>query len=233
MRRVFILAVLSAILFSFSAEASIPLTRDNKNSRPLPEFIKPSPKKSSNEKKNNPNAESSFSYVGSFHPELAPWLEYFADERRRIEYLKNKNYITASTKWFAYTDKNLGAYIEYPDIFPQELERPAGAEGLWVQSSDGYVRLTVLFSYNTSGETSEGILRKISSNTESIIKVLKKEYNNGWYRFVYRRSYDTVHRYGIIRGYVKAEFILGYPNEKSEQFRAITDRMEQTLQIRE
>lgn len=231
MRRVFILAALCAILFSFSAEASISLTKDHRNSRPLPEFIKPSPKHSSKAKKSNPNAESSFSHVG-FHPELAAWIEYFEDERRRIEYLKNKDYITSSTRWLAYTDKNLGAYIEYPDIFPKELERPIGAEGLWVQSSDGYVKLTVLYSYNTSGETAEGILREISSNTESI-EVLKKEYNDGWYRFVYRRACDTVHRYGIIRGYVKAEFILGYPNEKSEQFRAITKQMEQTLQITE
>ncbi len=229
MRRVFILAALCAILFSFSAEASISLTKDNRNSRPLPEFIKPSTKHSSKAKKSNPNAESSFSHVG-FHPELAAWIEYFEDERRRIKHLQNKTYVTTSTKWLAYIDKNLGASIEYPDIFPKELERPAGAKGLWVQSSDGYVRLTVLYSYNTSGETAEGILREISSNTESI-EVLKKEYNDGWYRFVYRRAYDTVHRYGIIRGNVKAEFILGYPNEKSEQFRAVTERMEQTLQI--
>ena len=232
MRRVFILAVMSAILFSFSAEATIPLTKNNKNSRPLPEFIKPSRKKSSKEKKNNPNAEASFSYAGPLTPEMAAWLEYFEDDRRRIEYLKSKNYVTASTQWVAYTDNNLGAYIEYPDIFPKELERPADSKGLWVQSSDGYVKLTVLYSYNTAGETAEDILHEISSNTENI-KVLKKEHGDSWYRFVYRRIYDTVHRYCIIRHYVKAEFILGYPNEKSEQFKAIIERMERTLQIRE
>lgn len=224
------------MLFSFSTEAGIPLTKDNRNSRPLPEFIKTDSKKPQKPQKRNTNTkavspESSFSYVGPLTPEMAAWLEYFEDDRRRIEYLKNKNYVTASTKWFAYTDRNIGASIEYPDIFHQELAKPTNADGLWLQSSDGYVRLTVLYSYNTAGETAEAILHEISSNTENI-KVLKKEHGDSWYRFVYRRIYDTVHRYSIIKGYVKAEFILGYPNEKSEQFKAVIERMERTLQIR-
>lgn len=224
--------MLCAVLLSFSAEASIPLTKDNKNSRPLPEFIKPSRKKPSKERKNNPNAESSFSYTGSFHPDLAAWIEYFEDDRRRIEYLKHQNYITASTKWRIYADERFGAYVEYPDIFTKGLEKPAGAEGLWLQSHDGYVKLTVLTGYNTAGKSAQGILNEIAADAENA-KIIAKKYGNGWYRLVYRRLEDTVHRYGIAGDYMKAEFILGYPNEKSEQFKSVTERMEQTLNIKE
>ena len=233
----FAFIMLIATLFPFSVEAGIPLTKDNKNSRPLPKLIRIDPNAPKKASKKNPNAkivytQSSSSSFGPLTPKMAAFIEEMEDERRRSEYLKKQNYITSSTEWRTYFDERLQYSVEYPDILTKELEKPTNSSGLWLQSSDGYVRLTVLGKDNTTGRTAAGILNEISSKAKKVT-ILKKEHGSDWYRFIYRRAYDTVHRYGIVNDYVEAEFILGYPNEKSEQFKSVTERMEQTLQFAE
>ena len=224
----FAFAMLILMLFSFSVEAGIPLAKENKNSHPLPKLIRIVPNAPKKASKKNPNAQSSSSFFGALTPKMAAFIEETEDDRRRSEYLKKQNYITSSTEWLTYVDERLQYYVEYPDILTKGLEKPANSSGLWLNSSDGYVRLTVLGKHNATGKTAAGILNEISSKANNIT-IIKKEHGFDWYRFVYRRVYDTVYRYGIVNCYVNAEFILGYPNEKSEQFKTVTARMEQTL----
>ena len=225
------------MLSSFSVEAGIPLTKDNKNSRPLPKLIRIDPNAPKKASKKNPNAkivhtQSSSSFFGRPSPKMAAFIEKMEDDRRRREYLKNKNYVTATTEWITYVNEHLGFSVDYPNILPKPMKKPANAEGIWLESSDGEIKLTVLGSYNVNRENAEEMLSIISSKIKNVT-IVKKEYGDDWYRFSYRDDYHTVHRYGIVDDYMRAEFILGFPNEKREQFKPVTERMEETLNLGE
>lgn len=227
MKKIFALTMLIMMSFSFSAEARILLTKNNTNSRPLPKFIKNSSKKEKTEKR-NPNAksldsQSSSSFFGRPTPGMMALIESIEEDNRRLEYLRNKDY-TPKT-WIAFTNARLKYSIEYPDILTKELNKPENEDGLWLQSSDGYVKLTTLGGYNT--KSAKEILETISAKRNFLVKKCGKD----WYRFVYRKEDDVIHRYGIVNGSKKAEFILGYPSEKREEFEAIAKRMEQSLQL--
>ena len=203
MRKLFALITLCTTLFSLSAEAenSVKIYRKGKK---------------------EVDTQSASSFFGPLTPGMAAFIESIEDDNRRIEYLRTKNYIPKT--WIAYTNARLKYSIEYPDILTKELNKPDNEDGLWLQSADGYVKLTTLADYNT--KSAKEILDTISSKYNRFIT---KEYGKNWYRFVYRKKDDIIHRYGIINGYRKAEFIFGYPSEKREQFKAITERMERTL----
>ena len=228
-------AILGILLFSFSAEAGIPLTKDNTNSRPMPKVIKRKKHriptyKTDNPKKKSVPTQSSFSYFGPLTPQMSALLEQFADDRSRSEYLEKQNYVTESTNWAKYVNKRLGFSVEYPDIFPKEMKKPPDSDGLWVESFDENVKLTVLGSYNTTGQTAKEFLNIIYSQANNVV-ILEEESEDNWYRFIYRGYCNTIHRYGIITENLKVEFILGYPNGKEETFQSVAERMEQTLQL--
>ena len=229
--------MLIMMLFSFSAEAGIPLTMDNPTS---PSYYKKriviekeskgnkdSKIKAKKNKVKSVPTQSSSSFFGPLTPGRAALIESIEDDYRRLEYLRNKDY-TPKT-WIAFTNARLKYYIEYPDILTKELNKPENEDGLWLQSSDGYIKLTTLGDYNT--QSAKEILETISAKYKR--NFLVKKSGKNWYRFVYRKGDDVIHRYGIVNDDKKAEFILGYPIEKREEFEAITKQMEKTLTFEE
>lgn len=218
----FALLIITSLSF-FSEAGGIPLVRDDKvHHYKVKMTTKVTHKK---EKK----VISASSFFGKLTPKQAAMLEQFEDDKRRSEYIKKQKYITESTTWFTYENENLGFSVDYPDILSQKMKKPADTEGIWLESHDGEIKLTVLGSHNINEENAKDFLHRIAKMKD--VAVLKKEHRYNWYRFIYCDSYHTIYRYGIVEDGIEAGFILGYPNEKREEFKPVTERMEQTLNL--
>ena len=227
------------MLFSLTTEASVPLTKNNK-SRPHPELFTIDPEASRLydwNRRHDPNAkdvsaESSFSGILT-NQQAAYFFELINDERYTNDYLKSLVFVTDSTKWVTYVNKRLNYYIEYPDIFTKEIEAPNESDGLWIESSNGIIKLATLDSYNPEWKNAKSRLVSLLYQLKGKVIIMKKENGNNWYRFVYRDVYYTVHRYGIVDNGMEICFILTYPNVQSDTFDVVVKRMEQTLKVEE
>ena len=228
MKRLFTVIIVFGILFSFVAEASVPLTKDNQNTKSLPKFIRKSSNSDRQNRNKNPHAESSFSGVIPSE-KLGPFLEMVHDDRRRREYFSKITYVNASTKWIKYVNKNSKYFLEYPDIFSKEMPKPADADGLWIESSDGNVKLTTLDEYNVDFENAQTVLTKRAWQERGRIIKIKKETRGNWYRFVYHMYKTIVYRYGIVENNIDTCFILGYPDEKEEECLAVGEQIERSF----
>ena len=236
MKKLFNLIILFIVLFSFVAEASVPLTKNNTDKKQLPKFIRRDANARSEdwERKHAPNLKAKSSISGVLNSQqMARFFEIINDERHTNDYLKSLVFITASTKWVTYVNKQLNYSIEYPDIFTKEIDEQNDSDELWIESSDGIIKLATLDNYNAKWKNAKFRLTELLYQIKGKLIIMEKENGNNWYRLVYSDLYFTVHRYGIVNNGMEICFMLNYPNAQSDIFAAVVNRMEQTLKVGE
>ena len=132
----------------------------------------------------------------------------------------------ASTKWVKYVNERYGYSIDYPSNIFVKCRKSDSGDGVWLESKDGKLKLTLSGGYNVLEQDGHDMLEWAAS--EDIIKTDAK---HDYYRIVYYENKDIVHYYGKIDESYRADFSLSFPKEREKEFRSIIKRLERTLQL--
>lgn len=131
----------------------------------------------------------------------------------------------AYTKWLKYVNERFGYSIDYPQIFVKKRESNNG-DGLWLESKDGKIKLTLSGGYNVLDWTGHDMLQWDTSKD-----IIEMDINAVSYKNVYYENNNIVHHYGTIDERTWAAFWLTFPKNRKKELDAAIKRMERTLQL--
>ncbi len=138
----------------------------------------------------------------------------------------------SSEEWKRYDNGRFGYHGDYPLLFANAAESQNG-DGIWMVSPGGEYRLTFSGGYNVLGKDGREFLEE---RLQDVLNPLPGAHESGSH--FYRLSYhggeapgELCHEYGLVDENTWASFILVYPGEEKDRFKAIIERMESTLKL--